>query len=157
MSAQLNIFDESENHLALADQVALRMDNWNPEQGCPAWIESADRQCGKPNTEGYLCKRHHTVAVRRYEDHLLRERTKQERREAWREKNLPLWRAELAKVDAEIERRDQPVVRDRAVGGVVHPSIRTRQRALISDSNVKLMAALWRKHEELRRLIGRDK
>lgn len=145
------------NHLALADQVALRMDNWKPEQGCPAWIESADRQCGKPNKEGYLCMRHHTVAVRRYEDHLLRERTKRELREAWREKSLPLWRAELAKVDAEIERRDQPVVRDRAaVGGVVHRSIRKKQAALMSDTNVRRMAALWAKHEELTKLIGAD-
>lgn len=29
---------------ALAGYVALRIDDWRPEHGCPAWIESADRQ-----------------------------------------------------------------------------------------------------------------
>lgn len=145
----------TERDRALAMQVALRLDDWTAAQGCPAWIDSADRQCGRPPAEGYLCRRHHTVAVRRLEKDQARRQAAAEKRAAHRAANLPAWRAELARVEAEIERRDRPVVADRAaVGGVVHPSIRKRQLAALSDTNVKRMAELYRRHDELTRKIG---
>lgn len=38
-----------------------------PEHGCVAWLDRQDRYCGKPRTYGWLCTRHRTVAVKRYE------------------------------------------------------------------------------------------
>lgn len=140
---------------ALAMMVSLRIDDWTLEQGCPAWIESADRACGREPAKGMLCRRHHTVASRRWNQE--RQRREDAARDAAlkRSRMIPEWQAELARVEAEIERLDQPVVRDRAaVGGAVHPSIRKAQRRLMSDANVRRMAELWRRHEELTRKIG---
>lgn len=140
----------------LANQVALRLDTWEPSHGCPAWIDSADRQCGRPNTIGYLCKRHHTVAVRRLDALEAKAEKRREEREAYRAENLPRWRELLDKVGAEIERSDPPRLADRAAyTGHVHKSLRRQQSRLLSDSNVKRMAELWRRHDELTRKIGR--
>ena len=54
----MNIKDED-----LAAMVALRLDR-TPAQ-CAAWIESADRVCGKDAARPWLCKRHEGVAARR--------------------------------------------------------------------------------------------
>jgi hypothetical protein len=58
------------SELQLATHVALRVDDWKPSHGCPAWIKSKDRQCGRAPYDkdgGVLCKRHRTVASRRHE------------------------------------------------------------------------------------------
>lgn len=147
----------NEHDMRLALHVALRMDDYRVSFGCPAWIESADRMCGKEPVRGYLCNRHHNVAVKRQGKALDEAAKKAREREAYRAKKLPEWKAELEKVNAEIERRDQPVVRDRAaVGGNTHPSIWKKQKAALSDTNVKRMADLWRRHEHLTKLIGSD-
>lgn len=141
----------------LAMQVALRLDGWAPERGCPAWIESADRVCGRPPAHDYLCKRHHTVALRRWDSAVTRNAERAQARAEYRARMLPEWKAELAKVTAEIERRDPPRPNDRAAyTGYVHPSLRRQQSRLLSDSNVQRMAELWRKHDELTRKIGAD-
>ena len=49
---------------ALARLVALRLDTTDPGL-CPAWVESADRRCGKQAAVGLLCARHHAVAEKR--------------------------------------------------------------------------------------------
>lgn len=38
-------------------------DGW--ADGCVAWVAVRDAQCGRPRAEGWLCRRHHTVAWRR--------------------------------------------------------------------------------------------
>ena len=49
--------------IALASTLALGPPrSW--VDGCAAWVDSRDEQCGKPREEGYLCARHHTVAQR---------------------------------------------------------------------------------------------
>lgn len=45
----------------------VSLDYWETSVGCMAWIEASGRRCGKTPAEGYLCTRHHTVAVRRWE------------------------------------------------------------------------------------------
>lgn len=145
----------NEHDLRLAMHVSLRMDSYQVGSGCPAWIESAERRCGKPQARGYLCTRHHNVAVNRQSKALDKAIANQKKRDEYRALNLPKWKAELAKVDAEIDRRDRPIVDDRAaVGGSTHPSIRKKQKAALSDTNVKRMADLWRRREHLTKLIG---
>lgn len=50
--------------LTLARTVALRDDF--ADGVCPAWMEAAERVCGRPPSVGYLCSRHHKVAEHRH-------------------------------------------------------------------------------------------
>lgn len=140
---------------ALALQVALaRTDGWSKTH-CVAWVDSKDAPCGKPRKEGLLCTRHHNVAVKKFDAYVTKTKQQQATRAAKRQENLPRWREELAKVRAEIDRRDPPRIGDRAAyTGAVHPSIAKKRRAALSDSNVQRMAQLWRRHDELVSLIG---
>ena len=47
----------------LALQVALRIDR--PDDTCAAWMDAADRLCGKGAVVPWLCKRHKTIAEKR--------------------------------------------------------------------------------------------
>ena len=141
--------------IGLAGYVALRMDNWNPATGCPAWVESRGDTCRKSLEEGTaLCKRHRNVAMKRHEkrkEDLLKQ---QAERIEYRAKMLPEWEAELAKVEADMERYGGAPTTDRAAyGGEVHPSIQRQQLRQLSDTNVQRMARLSRRAEELRRKI----
>lgn len=49
---------------ALASTVALRLDR--PTDKCAAWMEAADRVCGKDATAPWLCSRHVKVAEKRW-------------------------------------------------------------------------------------------
>ena len=60
--------------LALASLVALRPDRIGTT--CPAWIESAGRPCGHPQTIGLLCARHHKAAESRWADAIEREKAR---------------------------------------------------------------------------------
>ena len=136
--------------LTLASVVALRVDNIGPT--CPAWIDSADRRCGKPQTDGYLCNRHAKVARRTLAARLAVDATRSERHATDRAILLPAKRARLADVEAEIARREPKLPNDRAAyTGNVHPSI--ARRGHLSDANVTRMAALHREAEQLRNWI----
>lgn len=140
----------------LAMQVALRIDDWTAERGCPAWIDSADRGCGRTPAHDYLCKRHHTVALRRYEKAKQRAVKDEETRRVRNAEKLPDWRAELERVDAEMARRDPELPGDRAAyTGVIHPTIQRQRARLLSDSNVERMAFLVRRREQLVKRIRR--
>lgn len=143
---------------ALAGHVALRIDDWQPSHGCPAWIESASKQCARtPLADSMLCKRHRNIAIKRHEKLKQDRQTAQQRRAEHRAQHLPQWRAELARIEAEIDRRDQPITTDRAAfGGNSHPSIRKKQLAALSDTNVQRMAQLHREATRLREKIGAD-
>ena len=139
----------------LALTVALpRPERWGAS--CPAWIESADRKCGKPRTEGYLCKRHHTVAVRRLAVRREVDARQSEQAAERRARNLPLWREELARIEKRMAALDPPLATtDRAAyGGVLHPSIVRERARRWSDSRVEEMARLVNRAEDLRRWIG---
>lgn len=133
----------------------VSLDHWETSVGCMAWIEASDRRCGRAPGEGFLCARHHTVAVRRWE----KDQAKQEARavEAARRRavKLPGWREELARVQAEIRRLDPPSTLEAAAFlGDAHPSITRRRGEFLSDSRVQRMAALTAREAELLRLIG---
>ena len=100
------------------------------QHGCPAWIESKDSYCHRPAKVGLLCKRHDTVAQKRADDLVAREAARREIERASAVKSLPVWRAELADLEASIAKYEasQPQTMERAAtGGNVHPSIRKKQ------------------------------
>lgn len=145
----------NEHDMRLAEHVAMNMDNWRVGEGCPAWIESADRKCDKDPVRGYLCNRHHSVAVKRRQKALDAVRAENQSIAERRAKNLPKWKSDLARTVALIEQLDQPVVRDRAAfGGVANKSIEKRRKAGLSDAKVQRMAQLVAKHNLLTKLIG---
>ena len=133
----------------------VSLDHWETSVGCMAWIEASDRRCGKTPAEGYLCTRHHKVAVRRWEKDQAKQAARAVEAARRRAAKLPAWRAELAKVQAEINRLDPPSTMDRAAYlGDAHPSITRRRLAGMTDTRVQRMAALWDRHQTLTRLIG---
>ena len=141
---------------ALAMYVALRIDDWDPEHGCPAWIESADRQCGRqPVDAAMLCKRHRNVALKREQKARIKQKEQADRTKAYRAENLPKWRAERELIEAQMERYGSPATSDRAAfGGATHPSIRRKQLQQLSDTNVQRMAQLGQRWQRLTELIG---
>ena len=141
---------------ALAGYVALRIDDWRPEHGCPAWIESADRQCGRqPVDAAMLCKRHRNVALKREQKARIKQKEQADRTASYRAENLPKWRAERELIEAQMEHYGSPATSDRAAyGGAVHPSIRRKQLQSLSDTNVRRMADLSKRWQRLTELIG---
>ena len=135
--------------------VALREDY--PAGTCWAWVESAGRACGKPEgAAAHLCGRHEVVARRKGEALVAKEQARTARLAALAPGNLAKLRADLERVEAEMNRRDpQPVTTDRAAySGEVHPSIVRTARRRLSDSNVQRMAELVTEAERLRRNIA---
>ena len=141
---------------ALAGYVALRIDDWRPEHGCPAWIESADRQCGRqPVDAAMLCKRHRNVALKREQAARIKQKEQAARTVSYRAENLPKWRAERELIEAQMDHYGSPATTDRAAfGGQAHPSIRRKQLQQLSDTNVKRMADLSKRWQRLTELIG---
>ena len=124
-------------------------------EGCAAWVDSRDEQCGKPRKEGYLCARHHTVATR----HLEKKREAAEKRKQQRQERLEKhgdkWRAQLARVEAELERRTGVLTTDRAAyGGVGATSVAKHNAKQFSDSNVKRVGELIAQQKDLRQKLG---
>ena len=140
--------------IALASTLALGPPrSW--VDGCAAWVDSRDEQCGKPRAEGYLCARHHTVATR----HLEKKREAAEKRKQQRqdrlEKHGDKWRAQLARVEAELERRTGVLTTDRAAyGGVGATSVAKHNAKQFSDSNVKRVGELIAQQKDLRQKLG---
>ena len=140
--------------IALASTLALGPPrSW--VEGCAAWVDSRDEQCGKPRKEGYLCARHHTVAER----HLGKKREAAEKRKQQRQERLAKhgdkWRAQLARVEAELERRTGMHTTDRAAfGGVGAKQLRTAKARGFSHSNVKRVGELIEQQKDLRQKLG---
>ena len=140
--------------IALASTLALGPPrSW--VDGCAAWVDSRDEQCGKPRKEGYLCARHHTVATR----HLEKKREAAEKRKQQRQERLEKhgdkWRAQLARVEAELERRTGVLTTDRAAyGGVGATSVAKHNAKQFSDSNVKRVGELIEQQKDLRQKLG---
>ena len=134
--------------LALASLVALRPDRIGTT--CPAWIESAGRTCGRPQTIGLLCARHHKAAESRWAEAVEREKARLARSVA-SAREIETKRARLADLDAEIARLDPPDAGDiAAFAGKVHPSI-TRQRSeRLTDERVARLALYHAEAERLR-------
>ena len=142
------------HRLDLALTVALdRPDSWGTD--CPAWIESADRKCGKPRDHGYLCKRHHAVAVRRLAKQAEKKAAADERYAAIQERLRPKREARLAWLEAEIARLDPPPpTTDPAAWAGVGHSGATRYRSRLTPDRIHRLAELTTEAEQLRRLVG---
>lgn len=144
--------------LSLATRVAIGAPgSWG--DGCAAWIDSRDEQCNKPRTEGYLCSRHHTVAVRRMEGQKQARAAAREKRQKQRQERLEKhggrWRKQLARVEAELERRTGMHTTDRAAfGGVGAKQLRTAKGRGFSHSNVKRVGELIAQQKDLRHKLG---
>ena len=140
--------------IALASTLALGPPrSWI--DGCAAWVDSRDEQCGKPRAEGFLCSRHHKVAQR----HLEKKKQAAEKREKQRQERLDKhgdrWRAQLARVEAELERRTGMATTDRAAfGGVGARQLRTAKGRGFSHSNVKRVGELIAQQKDLRQKLG---
>ena len=134
--------------LALASLVALRPDRIGTT--CPAWIESAGRTCGRPQTIGLLCARHRKVAESRWADAVEREKARLARSAA-SAREIETKRARLADLDAEIARLDPPDTGDLAAfAGKVHPSITRQRNAHLTDTRVARLALCHAEAERLR-------
>lgn len=117
---------------------------------CNAWMDAADRRCGKPATHPYLCDRHVKVAMVRAKKAADKAARNAERIRAWREKNLPKMRAELDCIEDQIRRLDPP-----PTSPLDHGALNTPLRKRIpSDSTIALLAELHRRREYLRRMVG---
>ena len=140
--------------IALASTLALGPPrSW--VDGCAAWVDSRDEHCGKPREEGYLCARHYTVATR----HLEKKKRVAEKRKQQRQERLAKhgdkWRAQLARVEAELERRTGVLTTDRAAfGGVGATSVAKHNAKQFSDSNVKRVGELIEQQKDLRQKLG---
>ena len=66
----------------LASFVILGRVDDRPTDVCGAWIDSADRICGKPAAEPWLFRRHVTVATKRADAYVAREAGRRECAEA---------------------------------------------------------------------------
>ena len=133
---------------ALAAHVALRLDRIDPGI-CPAWLEAAERRCGKPATIGLLCARHHAVAERRQVAVAKAEAARLAKIAA----RIPGWRARLAEVEAELAAGGSSLPLDRAAYTGNHPGLPARH---LAAGHVERMAHLTREADRLRALIGDD-
>ena len=123
-------------------------DNWGDT--CVAWVESRGQKCGKERSEGFLCPMHTKVAKRRLEKRQAKETAYLARKQMYHIANRKQWQEQLAKVDAEIERRTGVLTTDRAAyGGVGVPAIEKHNQRQLSDSNVERVGELLRQKEDL--------
>ena len=132
--------------------LTLAISDHYPAGTCWAWMEKAEKACGRPEgAEPHLCPRHEVVARRRLDQRIAREAARNVQRKTDSISKLPKLRAQLAKVEAEIERRDPkpPTDDPAAFGGVGCTTTARWQKRVMSDSNISRMATLW---DEQRRL-----
>lgn len=117
---------------------------------CVAWVESRGEKCGKPRSEGFLCAMHVKVAQRRLGKRKAKEAAYLARKQMYHIANRKQWQEQLAKVDAEIERRTGVLTTDRAAyGGVGVPAIEKHNQRQLSDSNVERVGELLRQKRDL--------
>lgn len=123
-----------------------------PAGTCWAWMDSAERVCGRTEgAEPHLCPRHVEVARRKLAREVEKAKAQRVRREASAVRRLPEFRQRLAAVDAEIARRDPapPTTDMAAYGGVGSTTASAYQTRLLSDTNVARLAELHRARARL--------
>ena len=132
----------------LASFVILGHVDDRPTDVCGAWIDSADRTCGKPAAEPWLCRRHVTVATKRADAYIAREAARRERADARRLERAPRLRARLATVEARIRQLDPP---SRGDGAVVNVPL---ARRMPTDNQIAELARLVHERDRLRAEVG---
>lgn len=128
------------------------------EEGCTAWIDSKDDRCKRTPVEGFLCTRHHNIAVKRHAAQQEKDLASARRAAEYRTENLPKWRAELERLNKEMARMwgISETTDMAAYGGQVNARIARKANAALTDNVVAKGARLGRRAEELRRKIGDD-
>ena len=129
---------------------------------CRYWIgsDAAGHRCAADVEKEGLCAKHYPIELRRVEKALAKQKARTARENAaWFERNarnLPAWRVQLERAEAEYSRRTGAPVADRAaVGGAMHGSIVRAQRSHLSDTNVARVIELERVIKRLRADIAR--
>lgn len=122
---------------------------------CVYWVgsDTTGHRCEAEAVTSRHCAKHYPIALRRLQRDAERRRASHARTEAaWQERNrrnLPQWRVQLERAEAEYARRTSSPTADRAaVGGDTHRSIVRAQARHLSDSNVTRVV-------ELEQLIAR--
>ena len=147
MSGERGLIVTNHQHLAFLVTITPK-DRWGDT--CVAWVESRGEQCGKTRSEGFLCPTHTKVAQRRLEKRQAKEAAYLARKQRYYIANRKQWQEQLAKVDAEIERRTGVLTTDRAAyGGVGVPAIEKHNLRQFSDSNVERVGELMRQKKDL--------
>lgn len=138
----------------LAEQVALNLDG--PDNECPAWMESADRRCGKAPTVGFLCARHHKVALSRWEKAKAKDAAVLAKSVEKAKVRLPDAEAELARVEARLQQLD-PMLRERRNDPSTDPAMVNMplRRRMVSDTRIEILARLHEKRERLASEVSR--
>lgn len=141
--------------------VILRLTTLDDPGVCAAWMESADRRCGRPGSN-HLCPRHEKVAATR----LAKQREKAHQSQARiAEKaraedvanaaRLTELRREKAAVDSELLRRTSLPTDDPAAwGGIVNPRLARHRARQWSASNMRRVRHLRERGALLDRLIA---
>ena len=132
----------------LASFVILGRVDDRPTDVCGAWIDSADRTCGKPAAVPWLCRRHVTVAIKRAEAYAAREVARRERANARRVERAPKLLARLATVEARIRQLDPP---SRDDGAVINMPL---ARRMPTDNQIAELAQLVHERDRLRAEVG---
>lgn len=132
----------------LALTVALRLDS--PHEQCAAWIESADRVCGRDAIRPWLCKRHETVAKRRLEKEVAQEKAQAEKARQRAEKQRPAREARLARIDARLDQIDPFRTDGKADTAATCAPLSQR---LPSDTRIAELARLHRERDALVRTL----
>lgn len=115
-----------------------------PEGTCWAWMDSAERVCGKPEAVEHLCQRHELVALARIEKRRQKLAEQAERRRERAVRNLGANRAKLANLLTDLERIERrmnqldppPPTTDPAAWGGVGNSASARYRKRVTDDRV---------------------
>ena len=145
------------NHaVTLASLVSLRPPPYG-DDACPAWVESAGRRCGRPLTVGYLCARHHQAALRRLAAKRARAEKAAAKAAARRAELLPVRRARLVEVLAEIKALEPDVPEAAAVTGAAHPQLLSKRARQMTDRRIRQLALLADEAEALKAWLGPDR
>ncbi|ASK67333.1 hypothetical protein CFK39_15915 (plasmid) [Brachybacterium avium] len=132
----------------LALTVALRLDRSHEQ--CAAWIESADRVCGRDALRPWLCKRHETVAKRRLEKEVAQEKAQAEQARQRAEEQRPAREARLAQINARLDQIDPFRADGNADTAAMCAPLSQR---LPSDTRIAELARLYRERDALMRTL----
>lgn len=142
------------NERQLAAFVTLRDPDDYPAGTCVAWMDSANRVCGK-HADGYLCRKHRTVAELRVEKERERLRAKKARGADHDAKHARAQRLldELGRVEARLTRLDPTwnQAPQRLDHGVLNTPLRRR---IPTETRIAEMAALHARRNTIRRDLG---
>jgi len=140
------------NAAALASMLVLGRLEDSPTGVCGAWLEAAERRCGRPAAaDTWLCPRHVSVARRRLEKAAQKRAAEADRARARTARSAPGRRAELEQIERRLLAID-PLFRGNSDPAVVNLPLASR---LPSDARISELAQLHARAQLLRSLLGR--